>query len=93
MSLTLSTVLIECLGFPIVQESCRHTTTSSERTRLLEQPAPKYPDFQTVQERKRSFNSCQHIDVAVSDLCLAGFYYAGRGDCTRCFYCGLGKLS
>ncbi|WAR12834.1 IAP3-like protein, partial [Mya arenaria] len=51
---------------------------------------PKYPKFSTLSSRISSFNQCPEIHVMPRTLAEAGFFYAGIGDCTRCFCCGIG---
>ncbi|KAH9510061.1 hypothetical protein Btru_043406 [Bulinus truncatus] len=52
---------------------------------------PKRPEYALRSERLKTFSSWprgHHIQSSV--LADAGFYYAGYGDCARCFYCGGG---
>ncbi|WAR15349.1 DIAP2-like protein, partial [Mya arenaria] len=51
---------------------------------------PKHPNFSTISSRIASFNQCPELHVMPRTLAEAGFYYAGIGDCTRCFWCGIG---
>ncbi|WAR15352.1 DIAP2-like protein, partial [Mya arenaria] len=51
---------------------------------------PKHPKYSTISSRIASFNQCSEIHVMPRTLAEAGFYYAGIGDCTRCFWCGIG---
>ncbi|CAL1528937.1 unnamed protein product [Lymnaea stagnalis] len=52
---------------------------------------PKKPEFAMRQKRLDSFSRWPegHF-ITKEDLVNAGFYYAGYGDCGRCFYCGGG---
>ncbi|KAH9510064.1 hypothetical protein Btru_043410 [Bulinus truncatus] len=52
---------------------------------------PKRSEYAVKEQRKKTFSSwprSHHIQV--DDLADAGFYYAGYGDCARCFFCGGG---
>ncbi|KAK6993544.1 inhibitor of apoptosis [Biomphalaria glabrata] len=52
---------------------------------------PKRPEYAIKRERIKTFSNwprSHHIQV--EDLADAGFYYAGYGDCARCFFCGGG---
>ncbi|WAR13962.1 DIAP2-like protein [Mya arenaria] len=51
---------------------------------------PKHPKYSTISSRKASFNQCAEIHIMPRTLAEAGFYYAGIGDCTRCYWCGIG---
>lgn len=52
--------------------------------------APKHPSFSPQEARLTSFDRCRNIAVSKFLLSDAGFFYAGIGDCTRCFSCGIG---
>lgn len=54
-------------------------------------PLPKYPKYELYRVRYDSFRECPEIAADRKQLCEAGFFYAGMGDCTRCFHCGVGK--
>ncbi|XP_060575389.1 baculoviral IAP repeat-containing protein 7-A-like [Ruditapes philippinarum] len=52
---------------------------------------PKHPDYALFSARQSSFSlwpENHEIDPAI--LSQAGFYFAGMGDCVRCFFCGGG---
>ncbi|KAH9510060.1 hypothetical protein Btru_043405 [Bulinus truncatus] len=52
---------------------------------------PRRPEYALKSERFETFSNWpreHHIQPTV--LADAGFYYAGYGDCARCFYCGGG---
>ncbi|KAK0050202.1 phosphatase and actin regulator 4-B [Biomphalaria pfeifferi] len=52
---------------------------------------PKRNEYVLTVERLRSFDNWpRDHHIKVNDLVEAGFYYAGFGDCARCFYCGGG---
>ncbi|XP_059160174.1 E3 ubiquitin-protein ligase XIAP-like isoform X2 [Physella acuta] len=52
---------------------------------------PKHPEFVSPSKRQDSFASWPRArHQSVDDLKDSGFYYAGYGDCARCFYCGGG---
>ncbi|XP_013070198.2 uncharacterized protein LOC106057518 [Biomphalaria glabrata] len=52
---------------------------------------PKRNEYALTVERLRSFDNWpRDHHIKVNDLVEAGFYYAGFGDCARCFYCGGG---
>ncbi|XP_059147849.1 uncharacterized protein LOC131935471 [Physella acuta] len=51
----------------------------------------KRPEYAIKSERTKTFEPWpRNHHLAVPDLVEAGFYYAGYGDCARCFYCGGG---
>lgn len=54
-------------------------------------PLPKYPKYELYTVRFDSFRECTEIALDRKQLSEAGFFYAGMGDCTRCFQCGVGK--
>ncbi|XP_060565984.1 baculoviral IAP repeat-containing protein 3-like [Ruditapes philippinarum] len=54
--------------------------------------APKYPNYVSKTTRLSSFNDCGDIVIPPDRLAQAGFFYAGFGDCVRCFQCGVGTL-
>ncbi|KAK0064357.1 baculoviral IAP repeat-containing protein 2-like isoform X1 [Biomphalaria pfeifferi] len=55
---------------------------------------PSYPVYITLARRLQSFTHWTHCNIhAPSQLAAAGFFYAGYGDCVRCFQCGLGLRS
>ncbi|KAH9487788.1 hypothetical protein Btru_068751 [Bulinus truncatus] len=53
---------------------------------------PKRPEYAIKIKRLETFSNSWPRDHHLNplDLIEAGFYYAGYGDCTRCFYCGGG---
>ncbi|KAH9510104.1 Baculoviral IAP repeat-containing protein 7-A [Bulinus truncatus] len=52
---------------------------------------PKRTEFAIKSERLKSFSSWPQGHFLIpADLADAGFYFAGFGDCARCFYCGGG---
>ncbi|KAH9525608.1 hypothetical protein Btru_001809 [Bulinus truncatus] len=52
---------------------------------------PKRTQFAIRQDRLKSFDNWpRDHHIQVDDLVKAGFYYAGFGDCARCFNCGGG---
>ncbi|WAR15355.1 DIAP2-like protein [Mya arenaria] len=66
-------------------------STRTARNRIgLNTQIPKHPKYSTISSRIASFNQCPEIHVMPRTLAEAGFYYAGIGDCTRCFWCGIG---
>ncbi|KAL8570566.1 hypothetical protein ACOMHN_008923 [Nucella lapillus] len=53
--------------------------------------APKRPDMATVDAREATFRSWSSASAQTPlALAEAGLYYAGFGDCARCFQCGGG---
>ncbi|XP_061171199.1 uncharacterized protein LOC133180743 isoform X2 [Saccostrea echinata] len=77
--------------------------TSSERTRetqleaLMRDPMginfdrPKYPSYAILAVRISSFTDWPAaMTQTPRDMALAGFFFAGYGDYTRCFFCGGG---
>ncbi|KAH9487784.1 hypothetical protein Btru_068745 [Bulinus truncatus] len=52
---------------------------------------PKRTEYGTVLERMKTFlNWPRDHHLKPEELSACGFYYAGYGDCARCFYCGGG---
>ncbi|RUS74063.1 hypothetical protein EGW08_018170 [Elysia chlorotica] len=53
---------------------------------------PVYHFYSSLKKRLESFNCVlPHTFVhSVFELAKGGFFYAGYGDCVRCFYCGVG---
>ncbi|KAH9487781.1 hypothetical protein Btru_068741 [Bulinus truncatus] len=52
---------------------------------------PKRPEYALKLKRSETFTSWpRDHHISPEELVNAGFYYAGYGDCTRCFYCGGG---
>jgi hypothetical protein len=54
---------------------------------------PKNPEYADIENRKKSFSvdgKPMEFKVPIEDLIKAGLFYAGFGDCVRCFYCGIG---
>lgn len=51
----------------------------------------KHPRFCHLNKRNDSFDDCKAINNSKETLAEAGFFYAGNGDCTRCFHCGIGN--
>jgi hypothetical protein len=52
---------------------------------------PKYPKYASKTARVTSYNDCGDIVIPPDSLATSGFFYAGFGDCVRCFQCGVGK--
>ncbi|KAM4650129.1 baculoviral IAP repeat-containing protein 7 [Amazona ochrocephala] len=49
---------------------------------------PEYPAMVTEEARLLTFHSCpRHVAMLSEALARAGFFYTGRGDVVRCFYC------
>ncbi|XP_052761099.1 baculoviral IAP repeat-containing protein 3-like isoform X2 [Mya arenaria] len=77
---------------------CSETFASNQETPVSNQTAipksvymgiPKHPKYSTIVSRIATFNESPEIIVSTSTLAEAGFFYAGIGDCTRCFSCGI----
>jgi baculoviral IAP repeat-containing protein 7/8 len=52
-----------------------------------------HPAYAVYRKRLESFpDPFNHVHTT-GDLADAGFFYAGYGDCVRCFHCGLGLRS
>ncbi|CAG5122108.1 unnamed protein product [Candidula unifasciata] len=77
--------------------------SSESATGNAQNKAPTYGDLGIITERPKRFEyavtatrfaSFEHWPrdhpLKKEDLAEAGFYYAGYGDCARCFYCGGG---
>ncbi|NWS34927.1 BIR7B protein, partial [Polioptila caerulea] len=64
----------------------------SEETALPNEP--EYPEMVTEEMRLSTFeNWPQNSNVNPEQLARAGFFYTGRGDVVRCFYCDGGVRS
>ncbi|NWR28391.1 BIR7B protein, partial [Tachuris rubrigastra] len=64
----------------------------SEDTALPNEP--EYPEMVTEEMRLSTFqNWPQNSDIHPEQLARAGFFYTGRGDVVRCFYCDGGVRS
>ncbi|KAJ7409228.1 Baculoviral IAP repeat-containing protein 7-B [Pitangus sulphuratus] len=64
----------------------------SEETALPNEP--EYPEMVTEEMRLSTFqNWPQNSDIHPEQLARAGFFYTGRGDVVRCFYCDGGVRS
>ncbi|XP_053388917.1 death-associated inhibitor of apoptosis 1-like, partial [Mercenaria mercenaria] len=64
----------------------QNTTEGANRS-----STPKYPKYASKTVRVTSFNDCGDIVIPPDSLADSGFFYAGFGDCVRCFQCGVGK--
>ncbi|XP_060599730.1 death-associated inhibitor of apoptosis 2-like [Ruditapes philippinarum] len=51
---------------------------------------PKYSKYASKTARVTSYNDCGDIVIPPDSLATSGFFYAGFGDCVRCFQCGVG---
>uniref|UniRef100_A0A2C9K5T4 RING-type domain-containing protein n=1 Tax=Biomphalaria glabrata TaxID=6526 RepID=A0A2C9K5T4_BIOGL len=52
---------------------------------------PKRPEYALKSKRLETFSSWpRDHHLTAHELSEAGFYYAGYGDCTRCYFCGGG---
>ncbi|NXF75252.1 BIR7B protein, partial [Sclerurus mexicanus] len=64
----------------------------SEETALPDEP--EYPEMVTEEMRLSTFqNWPQNSNIHPEQLARAGFFYTGRGDVVRCFYCDGGVRS
>ncbi|XP_055890006.1 uncharacterized protein LOC106076696 isoform X3 [Biomphalaria glabrata] len=55
---------------------------------------PLYPMYSRLQKRRESLQSWMFSNILDPNmLAQIGFFYAGYGDCVRCFQCGLGLRS
>ncbi|XP_052810393.1 uncharacterized protein LOC128238475 [Mya arenaria] len=66
--------------------------TTQNRTGLgIQTSMPKHPQYAPKTTRENSYNgwpnTSSHTPI---ELAEAGFYFAGFGDCVRCFHCGIG---
>jgi hypothetical protein len=51
----------------------------------------EHPKYAYYENRLSSFDNWPiSLKIRPIELSEAGFFYTGRGDCTICFYCGLG---
>lgn len=63
----------------------------NENTLKIITELPKRPEYAPKQARLNSYNEWPRgHHLRKEDLTDAGFYFAGYGDCARCFYCGGG---
>ncbi|XP_053389136.1 baculoviral IAP repeat-containing protein 3-like [Mercenaria mercenaria] len=67
-----------------------HRFTNSSLGGINSQDSPKYPKYYSKTVRLTSFVDCGDIVITPENLAEAGFFYAGFGDCVRCFQCGVG---
>ncbi|WP_263081640.1 hypothetical protein [Endozoicomonas sp. Mp262] len=52
---------------------------------------PRYPAYAVLTVRINTYNGWPtYLDQTPRDMAMAGFFYAGYGDYTRCFFCGGG---
>ncbi|XP_053391443.1 inhibitor of apoptosis protein-like [Mercenaria mercenaria] len=66
------------------------TPTSHDIAGANKSTVPKYPKYTSKTVRVTSFNDCGDIVIPPDSLADSGFFYAGFGDCVRCFQCGVG---
>lgn len=98
-----STSVLRSSGNTSVPESTDQSAASLEETKRAQLEAlkrdpmginfdrPKYPSYAILSERVKSFSDWPaSMTQTPSDMALAGFFYAGYGDYTRCFFCGGG---
>nr|KAI8735853.1 baculoviral IAP repeat-containing protein 3-like isoform X1 [Biomphalaria glabrata] len=77
------------LSMKLGQEKPKENPTYSELGIITEKP--KRQDLALKQKRLESFHNWpEDHHLKREDLVDAGFYYAGYGDCARCFYCSGG---
>ncbi|KAH9499324.1 hypothetical protein Btru_003710 [Bulinus truncatus] len=68
----------------------QHSVDVTSLTRIKNNNKQKIILMASRIRRWKSFDSCLYHIKDKQDLALAGLYYEGRGDCTRCFHCGGG---
>lgn len=98
-----STSVLRSSGNTSVPESTDQAAASLEETKRARLEAlkrdpmginfdrPKYPSYAILSERVKSFSDWPaNMTQTSRDMALTGFFYAGYGDYTRCFFCGGG---
>ncbi|XP_060599559.1 baculoviral IAP repeat-containing protein 2-like [Ruditapes philippinarum] len=75
---------------PVVSSSSLRPTSELSAQGTNRSTAPKYPKYASKTARVTSFNDCGDIVIPPDSLATSGFFYAGFGDCVRCFQCGVG---
>lgn len=98
-----STSDLRSLSNTSVSESTDQAATSVDETKRAQLEAlkkdpmginfdrPKYPSYAILSERVKSFSDWpSSMTQTPREMALAGFFYAGYGDYTRCFFCGGG---
>ncbi|KAH9487783.1 Baculoviral IAP repeat-containing protein 7-B [Bulinus truncatus] len=73
-----------------VETGDQHGVDVTSLTRIKNNNKPKRILMAPRIRRWKSFDSCPYHIKDKKELALAGLYYEGRGDCTRCFHCGGG---
>ncbi|VDH92637.1 Hypothetical predicted protein [Mytilus galloprovincialis] len=64
---------------------------NSTTQEILKSDEPKHPDYAFTSARLESFkNWPKHQTHSAVHMALAGFFYTGKEDICRCFYCGGG---
>ncbi|XP_062603050.1 uncharacterized protein LOC134264784 isoform X2 [Saccostrea cucullata] len=81
----------------VAQAATSEGTRESQLEALMRDPMginfdrPKYPSYAILAVRVSSFSDWPaSMTQTPRDMALAGFFYAGHGDYTRCFFCGGG---
>ncbi|XP_053404434.1 baculoviral IAP repeat-containing protein 3-like [Mercenaria mercenaria] len=67
-----------------------YSSSTDEGRRAQQNVTPKYPKYASKSIRVASFSECGDIVISPGFLAETGFFYAGFGDCVRCFHCGIG---
>ncbi|XP_053404438.1 putative inhibitor of apoptosis [Mercenaria mercenaria] len=67
-----------------------YSSSTDEERRAQQNVTPKYPKYASKSIRVASFSECGDIVISPDFLAETGFFYAGFGDCVRCFQCGVG---
>nr|XP_034332218.1 uncharacterized protein LOC105325768 isoform X1 [Crassostrea gigas] len=72
-----------------------HLSSAGYSQLRSESPQPvmaiKHPEYTARSARLGSYQTFpRHMKQHPADMTDAGFYYAGFGDCCRCFHCGIG---
>ncbi|XP_060599204.1 baculoviral IAP repeat-containing protein 2-like [Ruditapes philippinarum] len=75
---------------PVVSSSSLRPTSELSAQGTDTSATPKYPKYASKTARVTSYNDCGDIVIPPDSLATSGFFYAGFGDCVRCFQCGVG---
>ncbi|XP_060551150.1 baculoviral IAP repeat-containing protein 2-like isoform X2 [Ruditapes philippinarum] len=75
---------------PVESSSSLRPTSQLSAPRTDTSTTPKYPKYASKTARVLSYNDCGDIVIPPDSLATSGFFYAGFGDCVRCFQCGVG---
>ncbi|XP_060554196.1 baculoviral IAP repeat-containing protein 3-like isoform X2 [Ruditapes philippinarum] len=81
---------VSLLPVDVPQTTIENQSSNNSTGNVSSSVTPKYPNYVSTTSRLSSFNDCGDIVIPPDRLAQAGFFYAGFGDCVRCFQCGVG---